>query len=97
MLEARLGHYIRFILEYTGEDYLPYYIDGDVKLTQSVAILKYIARKHNLLPKTDAEICKRPDMLEYEAMDLKMGRKKERFYRTNNGTQIDLPLKMAWK
>ncbi|KAL7636035.1 UNVERIFIED_CONTAM: hypothetical protein RMT77_013853 [Armadillidium vulgare] len=98
-----LGHYIRFILEYTGEDYvekiygfgpapeysksnwrneqfdhgldfpnLPYYIDGDVKLTQSVAILKHIARKHNLLPKTDAEISK-ADMLEYEAMDLKMG------------------------
>ena len=27
---------------------LPYYIDGDIKLTQSNAILRYIARKHNL-------------------------------------------------
>jgi glutathione S-transferase len=28
---------------------LPYYIDGDVKLTQSSAILRYIAIKNNLL------------------------------------------------
>ena len=27
---------------------LPYYIDGDVKLTQSLAIIRYLARKHNL-------------------------------------------------
>lgn len=27
---------------------LPYLIDGDVKLTQSNAILRYIARKHNM-------------------------------------------------
>lgn len=27
---------------------LPYYIDGDVKLTQSMAILRYIADKHNM-------------------------------------------------
>ena len=27
---------------------LPYFIDGDVKLTQSNAILRYIARKHNM-------------------------------------------------
>ncbi|RXG72000.1 Glutathione S-transferase Mu 5, partial [Armadillidium vulgare] len=50
---------------------LPYYIDGDVKLTQSVAILRHIARKHNLLAKTDVNIAK-ADMLEYEAMDLRM-------------------------
>ncbi|KAL7636031.1 UNVERIFIED_CONTAM: hypothetical protein RMT77_013849 [Armadillidium vulgare] len=49
---------------------LPYYIDGDVKLTQSVAILRHIARKHNLLAKTDADIAK-ADMLEYETMDLR--------------------------
>jgi len=27
---------------------LPYYIDGDLKITESAAILKHIARKHNL-------------------------------------------------
>ncbi|KAJ8301669.1 hypothetical protein KUTeg_020656 [Tegillarca granosa] len=27
---------------------LPYYIDGDIKITQTNAILRYIARKHNL-------------------------------------------------
>ncbi|KAB7496613.1 Glutathione S-transferase Mu 5 [Armadillidium nasatum] len=113
-----LVQYIKFLLEYTGEEYvdklyefgpapdydrsqwlkekfelgleipnvsllkyyflvqlkfqLPYYIDGDVKLTQSVAILRHIARKHNLLAKTDADILK-ADMLEYEAVDLRKG------------------------
>ena len=33
---------------------LPYYIDGDVKVTESVAIMKYIARKHGLVPDTEA-------------------------------------------
>jgi len=41
---------------------LPYYIDGDVKLTQSTAILRYVARKHNLLGKTEEERI-RADML----------------------------------
>uniref|UniRef100_A0A8B9DWX2 glutathione transferase n=1 Tax=Anser cygnoides TaxID=8845 RepID=A0A8B9DWX2_ANSCY len=27
---------------------LPYFIDGSTKLTQSNAILRYIARKHNM-------------------------------------------------
>lgn len=34
---------------------LPYYIDGDVKLTQSQAILRHLARKHGLDGKTEAE------------------------------------------
>jgi len=34
---------------------LPYYMDGDVKLTQSSGILRYIASKHNLLGRTEAE------------------------------------------
>jgi glutathione S-transferase len=34
---------------------LPYYIDDDVKLTQSTAILRYIARKHNLIGTNDKE------------------------------------------
>ena len=27
---------------------LPYYIDGDIKITQSEAILRYLARKYKL-------------------------------------------------
>jgi len=34
---------------------LPYFIDGDVKLVQSSAIMRHIARKHDLLGKTDKE------------------------------------------
>jgi len=35
---------------------LPYIVDGDVKLTQSFAIMRYLARKHKtLLPKTELE------------------------------------------
>jgi len=34
---------------------LPYYIDGDTKLCQSNAIMRHLARKHNLMGKTDAE------------------------------------------
>jgi len=34
---------------------LPYLVDGDLKLTQTKAILKYIARKHDLLGKTEQE------------------------------------------
>ncbi|GFT35340.1 glutathione S-transferase Mu 1 [Nephila pilipes] len=34
---------------------LPYYIEGDIKLTQSVAILRYLARKHGLDGKNEEE------------------------------------------
>lgn len=34
---------------------LPYYIDGDVKLSQSDVILRHLARKHNLAGKTEAD------------------------------------------
>ncbi|KAM7312086.1 putative glutathione S-transferase [Ixodes scapularis] len=50
---------------------LPYYLDGDVKLTQSLAILKYLGRKHGLAPKTD-ELQRRVDMIEMQAFDLIM-------------------------
>ena len=34
---------------------LPYFFDGEVKLSESMAILKYVGKKYNLLPKNDAE------------------------------------------
>lgn len=51
---------------------LPYYIDGDVKLTQTVAILRYIARKHNLCGTTEEEM-QRVDVIAGEAMDFILG------------------------
>lgn len=50
---------------------LPYYIDGDVKVTQSMAILRYLARKHGLEGKTDAEKL-RADMTEQQFADFRM-------------------------
>ncbi|KAK1328902.1 hypothetical protein QTO34_011072 [Cnephaeus nilssonii] len=47
---------------------LPYLIDGTHRLTQSNAILRYLARKHNLCGETEEEKI-RVDMLENEAMD----------------------------
>jgi len=35
---------------------LPYYIDGNVRLTQSNAILRYLARKHDMTAKTEEEL-----------------------------------------
>ncbi|KAF2352728.1 Glutathione S-transferase C-terminal [Trinorchestia longiramus] len=37
---------------------LPYYIEGDVKITESAAIAKYLGRKHGLVGSTEAEIIK---------------------------------------
>lgn len=51
---------------------LPYYFDGDVKITQSNAILRHIARKHNLMGKTDVEQANVDMMLE-NAMDFRNG------------------------
>nr|ABS32298.1 glutathione S-transferase class mu [Cyphoma gibbosum] len=51
---------------------LPYYIDGDIKITQSNAILRYIANKHNLMGKTPKEKAQVDMMLE-NAMDLRNG------------------------
>ncbi|KAG0445073.1 hypothetical protein HPB47_025617 [Ixodes persulcatus] len=48
---------------------LPYYLDGDVKLTQSLAILRYLGRKHGLAPKSD-ELQSQVDVVEMQALDL---------------------------
>ncbi|XP_004636970.1 glutathione S-transferase Mu 2 isoform X1 [Octodon degus] len=50
---------------------LPYLIDGTHKLTQSNAILRYIARKHNLCGETEEERI-RVDILENQVMDTRM-------------------------
>ncbi len=34
---------------------LPYYMEGDTKLTQTVAILRFLGRKHGMAPKTEEE------------------------------------------
>uniref|UniRef100_A0A0P4WG35 Glutathione S-transferase n=1 Tax=Scylla olivacea TaxID=85551 RepID=A0A0P4WG35_SCYOL len=48
---------------------LPYYIDGDVKLSQTLAILRYLGRKYDLDGKTEEEM-RRIDILVNDAMDL---------------------------
>ncbi|KFO22830.1 glutathione S-transferase B [Fukomys damarensis] len=50
---------------------LPYLIDGPHKITQSNAILRYIARKHNLCGQTEEERI-RVDILENQCMDTRM-------------------------
>nr|XP_004659083.1 glutathione S-transferase Mu 2 [Jaculus jaculus] len=50
---------------------LPYLIDGTHKITQSNAILRYIARKHNLCGETEEERI-RVDILENQTMDTRM-------------------------
>ena len=51
---------------------LPYYDDGDNKVTQSNAILRYIARKHGLVGKSEAEKA-RVDMMADQYMDFRNG------------------------
>ncbi|PNI27511.1 GSTM2 isoform 11, partial [Pan troglodytes] len=48
---------------------LPYLIDGTHKITQSNAILRYIARKHNLCGESEKEQI-REDILENQFMQL---------------------------
>ncbi|XP_028735244.1 glutathione S-transferase Mu 1 [Peromyscus leucopus] len=48
---------------------LPYLIDGSHKITQSNAILRYIARKNNMCGETEEEKI-RVDILENQAMDV---------------------------
>lgn len=48
---------------------LPYYIDGDHKITQSHAILRYLARKYNLAGNTEKELIA-IDMVEHQMIDL---------------------------
>ncbi|XP_037048026.1 glutathione S-transferase Mu 3-like [Bradysia coprophila] len=47
---------------------LPYLFDGDVKITQSIAILRYLARKYKLVPNNEKQTA-RVDMIEQEILD----------------------------
>jgi len=49
---------------------LPYYIDGDIKITQSLAIMRHIARTNNLVGKTEEEQV-RADMAEQQLVDFR--------------------------
>uniref|UniRef100_A0A3Q3B143 glutathione transferase n=1 Tax=Kryptolebias marmoratus TaxID=37003 RepID=A0A3Q3B143_KRYMA len=51
---------------------LPYLVDGDRKIVQSNAIMRYIARKHNMCGETEDEKI-RVDILENQAMDFRNG------------------------
>ncbi|XP_068230704.1 glutathione S-transferase Mu 2-like [Palaemon carinicauda] len=51
---------------------LPYYIDGDVKLTQSYAILRHLGRKYDLYGNTEKERMM-VDMLMDQGRDMRMG------------------------
>merc|ERR1719259_253989 len=51
---------------------LPYFIDGQVRLSQSHAIMRYIARKHGLAAKSDGEQT-RLDLLTEQCMDFRNG------------------------
>merc|ERR1711978_336838 len=51
---------------------LPYMIDGDIKITQTNAILRYLGRKYQLEGKTEAEKASCDMMLE-NAMDFRNG------------------------
>ncbi|XP_062854448.1 glutathione S-transferase Mu 3-like [Trichomycterus rosablanca] len=51
---------------------LPYLQDGDRQIVQSNAILRYIARKHNLCGETEDEKI-RVDIMENQAMDFRNG------------------------
>uniref|UniRef100_A0A3B4FAM5 glutathione transferase n=1 Tax=Pundamilia nyererei TaxID=303518 RepID=A0A3B4FAM5_9CICH len=51
---------------------LPYLLDGDRKITQSNAIMRYIARKHNMCGETEGEKV-RVDIIENQSMDFRNG------------------------
>ena len=75
---------------------LPYLYDGDVKISQSVTILRYLGRKYGLESKTEAEKI-RVDLIEQQLIDY---RGQPGFYRPDFHEVIDeykkeLPAKLA--
>ncbi|CAG2117931.1 unnamed protein product [Medioppia subpectinata] len=72
-LEAFKGDWfkVKFTL---GLDFpnVPYYMDGELKLTQSTAIMRHLARKHGLVA-TDETGLIRQDVLEQQLADIGSG------------------------
>lgn len=62
--------FMQYVIWWLLSTQLPYYLDGDVKLSQTMAILKYVGRKYGLAPKTEAEQI-RADLIEAEALDIR--------------------------
>ncbi|XP_050048374.2 glutathione S-transferase Mu 1-like [Dermacentor andersoni] len=58
----------KYTLNFTFPN-LPYYIDDDVRLTQSLAILRYLGRKHDLAARNELETAEL-DVIEQQARDL---------------------------
>lgn len=50
---------------------LPFFIDGDVKITQSVTILRYLGRKYGLVANDEKSIS-RQDLVEQQFQDIKI-------------------------
>ena len=80
---------------------LPYLIDGDIKVTQSVAIVRYLARKFGLVPgKLERDIV-RCEMAEQEIMDFHKAfatlcyRPQEDFEKNKPSYHATLDLKLA--
>ncbi|XP_053206034.1 glutathione S-transferase Mu 1-like [Panonychus citri] len=82
---------------------LPYYIDKDegVKITQTVAILRYLARKHGLVGKSFEEITKL-DIAEQFTVELDAScaevwysRDKEAFKQLEGKLSANLPVKLS--
>ncbi|CAG2174865.1 unnamed protein product [Oppiella nova] len=51
---------------------VPYYIDANVKLTQSIAILRYLGRKHGLVARDETGLV-RQDLVEQQLFDYRTG------------------------
>ena len=57
---------------------LPYYIDGNLKLTQSSAILRHLGRKYKMYGSTEKEASE-IDMLIDQSFDLRIGLAKKAY------------------
>ena len=49
---------------------LPYLVDGDIKITHSIAIIRYLGRKFGLMPGDNVHDVVKCEMVEQEATDL---------------------------